>query len=163
MTNTTFSAAKTAREPCDLGKKENKHKEVSGFLITPIAKTYKKNGPCSKIDWEEQIRRGSEFQQMMWDDSTYNKSKVGDVLIFWHHEKGVTFHNIMEIHPPSERLSSWSNNVGQGDRNVIYISNEFYRMNWEQWTDIGGHSRCMGTAPVKTIASLIRGMKNFHP
>ena len=92
---------------------------------------------------------------MMWDDSTYNKSKVGDILIFWHHEKGVTFHNIMEIHPPSERLSSWSNNVGQGDRNVLYISNEFHRMTWLEWTDIGGHLRCMGTAHVKTIAPLI--------
>ena len=131
------------------------------FLITPIAKDYKTGeGPCSKKDWEEQQSRGENFDQMMWDDSTFNKSKVGDVLIVWRHQKGVTFHRIEAIHPPNKRLPSWSNNVGQTDRQVLYISSEFARMNWDEWSSYGGHQRCMGTAPVRTIAPTLNDILN---
>ena len=92
------------------------------ILITPISKTYKKSGPCSKTDWEEQLIRSSNFQQMMWDDSTQNKSKIGDFLAVWHYKKGVAFHYITDIKNPQKRLPSWSRNVGQSNRNVIYIS-----------------------------------------
>lgn len=134
-----------------------KTKREPSFLITPIAKDFKTSeGPCSRKDWEEQQARAKNFEQMMWDDSTFNKSKVGDVLVVWHHNKGVTFHHIEAIHPPSQRLPTWSNNVGQTDRQVLYLSSEFARMKWDEWSAIGGHQRCMGTAPVKTIAPALQ-------
>ena len=138
-----------------------KTKRGRNFLITPIAKDYKTcEGPCSKKDWDEQVSRGANFVQMMWDDSTFNKSRVGDVLIVWHHQKGVTFHHIEAIHPPNQRLPSWSNNVGQTDRQVLYISSEFARMNWDEWSSHDAHQRCMGTTPVKTIAPALNDILN---
>lgn len=140
---------------------KSKKKRGSKFLITPIAKEYKtRGGPCSKKDWDEQRSRGENFDQMMWDDSHKNESQKGDVLIVWHHDKGVTFHRIEAIHPPNQRLPSWSSNVGQTDRQVLYISSEFARMNWNDWSNIGGHQRCMGTAPVITLAPKLQDFLN---
>ena len=120
------------------------------ILITPISKKYKSKGACSRKDWEEQMIRASKFEQMMWDDSSRNSSKPGDIFIAWHFLKGVTFHRITEIKSVNERLSSWSTNVGQSDRQVLYITREFASMDWDSWIKIGGHSRCMGTGNVST-------------
>ena len=137
--------------------------ELSGIeiLITPIASVYKKSGACSKKDWEDQLVRCQNFEQMMWDDSKYNKSKVNDILAVWHHKKGVTFHRITDIKEPSERLSCWSNNVGQGDRRVLFISREIHYMIWDKWIELGGPSRCMGTASIKTAReSILRDLED---
>ena len=118
------------------------------ILITPIASIYKKSGPCSKRDWEDQLCRCHNFEQMMWDDSQYNKSKVNDILAVWHYQKGVTFHVITDIKDPSERLLSWSKNVGQTDRRVLFISREINYMKWDRWLELGGSKRCMGTGAI---------------
>ena len=93
------------------------------ILITPISKKYKKHPPCSRKDWDEQILRGKTFQQMMWDDSSKNKSKKGDLFIVWHHKIGVTCHLITDIKSSKDRIESWSNNIGQSNRQVLYIQN----------------------------------------
>ena len=142
----------------DVKNPQKKHR--CNFVITPIAKDYKTRGPCSKKDWDEQKSREENFNQMMWDDGPKNQSQVGDVLIVWHYKKGVTFHLIEEIFPPNQRLPSWSNNVGQTDRQVIYISSEFARMKWNEWIEIGGRPRCMGTGPVKACADVIHYFLN---
>ncbi len=123
-------------------------KKTLSFLITPWAKTYKKEGPCSKRDWEEQMERKTRHDQMMWDDSKKNKSKVGDILICWRYMKEVTFHWITDVKDPSQRLPTWSKNVGQHDRQVLFISEEFKKMDWVEWINLGGHKRCMGTGSV---------------
>ena len=133
------------------------------YSITPIAKDFKKEGPCSRKDWNEQLERASEFKQMMWDDTPKNNSKKGDILMVWHHMKGVTFHSIQDVLPPSKRLPSWSNNVGQGDRQVLYISSEFARLEWNEWIKAGGQSRCMGTSSVKTaVPTIIDALKKKY-
>ena len=121
------------------------------IVITPIAgkKKKKKEYPCSKTDFEEQLERLRTNQQVMWDDSKFNNSKSGDIFIFWHYKKGVEFHKILGTCPPNGRLKSWSNNVGQTDRQVLYLSNEIYRMNWDEWLNVNGARRCMGTNSLK--------------
>ena len=118
------------------------------LLITPISKKYKKWKPCSRKDWEDQMIRSANFKQMMWDDSSKNKSKIGDIFIAWYYKRGVSFHRITDVHSPSKRLKSWSNNVGHSNRNVIFISREFASINWEEWIKLGGHPRCMGTSNI---------------
>lgn len=130
-------------------------KRTKAILITPIAQKYKKIGPCSLRDWEEQLLRYKEGRQMMWDDSKLNNSSPGDILAVWHYKRAITFHHITAVYPPSQRLPSWATNVGQTDRNVIYISELFATMDWERWIGIGGHSRCMGTGNVISARSEI--------
>ena len=125
--------------------------EASGLLITPISK---RKCPARR-DWEEQMIRESDGKQLMWDDSRYNKSKVGDTLLVWHHGVGVTCHEITGVKLPSKRLTTWSDNVGQGDRNVIEIGSAFSTIPWHLWLAIGGPSRCMGTNSVKTARNNI--------
>jgi hypothetical protein len=132
----------------------------SKYVITPIAQKPNKYGPCSKTDWEEQQKRCRNGEQMMWDDEPRNRSKAGDFLFVWHYKDCVTIHNIEAVFPSSKRLPSWSDNVGQTDRQVLYISNEIHRIDWDEWVKIGGHKRCMGTGAVVTIAPVLRKILN---
>jgi hypothetical protein len=125
------------------------------ILLTPIAKAYKNSGPCSKRDWEEQEKRLKESQQLMWDDSSKNKSKIGDIFGVWKHKTGVSFHNILDIKGPNERLESWSQNVGHGSRQVLYISPPFSYIDWDSWIQLGGQPRCMGTTCIKAARDVI--------
>ena len=124
--------------------------DTDNLVITPIRKSYISKGPCPRSDWEEQEEREANGQQMMWDDSKYNISKVGDILCVWHHNVSVTCHLITAVKYPSDRLPSWSRNVGQSDRNVIEIDRAFTTIPWHTWLFIGGHKRCMGTSAIKT-------------
>jgi hypothetical protein len=120
----------------------------SKLLYTPVAKTKKSSGPCSKKDWEEQIIRHTNNQQMMWDDSSTNKSIVGDVFATIFNSEKVDFYLITQVLPSSNRLTSWSNNVGQTNRQVLYISSLNYSINWDQWIQISNYSssfKCQGT------------------
>ena len=132
------------------GELDNCISENAELLITPISKTYNKTGPCSKKDWDEQQDRYKRGEQMMWDDSKYNKSKKGDVIAIWKYEKGVSFHHIEKVENPQSRCKSWSQNVGQTDRNVILLSPEFSYFKWDKWIEMGGHKRCMGTSNITT-------------
>jgi len=131
---------------------------IPNFIITPIAQNYNpdEEKPCPKKDWDEQRQRCTNGEQMMWDDTPTNKSQIGDVLIVWHYKTGVKFHRIQEIHSSATRLASWSKNVGHTDRQVIYISEQFTEMNWDDWIEIGGWARCMGTKAVVSIAEGLR-------
>ena len=120
----------------------------SKLLYTPVAKTKKSSGPCSKTDWEEQIIRHNNNQQMMWDDSPTNKSNVGDVFATIFNSEKVDFYIITHLLPSNNRLTSWSNNVGQTNRQVLYISSLNYSINWDQWIQISNYSssfKCQGT------------------
>ena len=87
---------------------------------------------------------------MMWDDSKHNKSKKGDIIAIWKYEKGVSFHHIEKVENMQSRSESWSQNVGQTDRNVILLSPEFSYFKWDKWIEMGGHKRCMGTSHITT-------------
>ena len=113
------------------------------FVITPISatKTNKAN-----IDYSEQMDRIDEGKPLVWDDTKFNKSRPGDMFGFWMYKNKVKVHTIQNVSSPEDRLPSWHKNVGQSDRNVVTLSKEFFVIGWEQWIEIGGAKRCMGTS-----------------
>ena len=117
------------------------------MIVTPINKQAKSK---SRIDYLEQIQREKEDKQVMWDDTKYNKAEIGDWFGFVQNNKFVTFYKIESIHPPSERLASWSDNVGQGDRQVLYLGKKIATMMWEDWIQYGGPKKVQGTMNIKT-------------
>ncbi len=120
----------------------------SKFLYTPIAMEYKKSGACSKKDWNEQLERSKSNLQCMWDDSATNKSKVGDVFGAVHNNNKVEMFMITSIHSKESRLDKWASNVGQGNKQVIYLSKKIYTIQWNDFINISGYSpnwKCQGT------------------
>ena len=119
-------------------------------FITPIAKAYKPpDKPCSKRDWEEQQERERLGQQVMWDGPTLNRVQPvgGDLMAVWFHKKYVDIYQISKVLKPTARLSSWSKNIGQTDRQVVYLNNPL-RIDWETWLSLDGFKRCMGTGSI---------------
>lgn len=116
------------------------------LIITPITATVTKP---ARIDYEEQLNRITRGLPLMWDDSRHNKAKLGDKFGFWFYKNSVRVHTIVGIALPSERLPSWSGNVGQGDRRVVTLSVECDIIPWETWINLNGAKRCMGTTHVK--------------
>jgi hypothetical protein len=105
----------------------------NGIVITPIAKKIKKIGPCSLTDYGEQAERSATGLDVFWDDSKSNKSKHGDLFVFRFDSKHVVFHIVEEVSDSSNRLESWSKNVGQTDRNVLKLSKKSVIVPWEEW------------------------------
>jgi len=112
------------------------------LIGTPIAKSYTKNGPDSKRDYEEQCEREGPF---CWDDSPSNSAKQGDYFVFKFYGVKIILHRIEDVKNPSERLPSWSSNVGQSNRNVLILSNPLHEMSWKEWISMGGCADHMGT------------------
>ena len=56
---------------------------------------------------------------------------------------------------PSERLESWADNVGQTDRQVLYLSKEILRINWDTWIELNGHRMVRGTTPVSSKNTML--------
>ena len=132
------------------------------FIITPIAKKYKKVGPDSKRDYEEQIQRDLAGESVMWDDTKRNSSRIGDYFGFYRYKKHISIRIINEIKNPSQRLETWSQNVGQGERNVLILSDEIIKMDWDKWIELEGAKRCMGTQSVKKNIDVIKRYINTH-
>jgi hypothetical protein len=132
------------------------------FIITPIAKKYKKEGPDSKKDYEEQIQRDLAGELVMWDDTKRNSSKIGDYFGFYRYKKHVSIRIINEIKNPYQRLETWSQNVGQGERNVLILSDEIIKIDWDKWIELEGAKRCMGTQAVKKNIDVIKRYINTH-
>lgn len=106
------------------------------ITITPINKSLKSK---SNIDFNEQcVRTLSGELKWCWDDSKYNDAKVGEYFAFMFYGKKVILHKIIAIKPPTERLESWSSNVGQNNRNVLELSDPLYYVSWEQWMELQG-------------------------
>ena len=122
------------------------------LIITPITADSRKP---ARRDYEEQLERIDNNLPMMWDDTKCNKAELGDKFGFWFYKRCVKVHTIVGIALPSERLPTWSENVGQGDRRVVTLSKEFDVIPWETWIDLNGAKRCMGTAHVN------KGLKNI--
>ena len=113
------------------------------LTLSPISKDIKSP---SYIDYNEQLSRVlHDGFQWCWDDSRYNKAKVGEYFAFYFHGMRVVIHQIVDVKPPSERLPSWSKNVGQGDRNVIALSHPMLEITWIEWQLMEGPESKMGT------------------
>jgi len=103
-------------------------------IITPIAARPRSSAPCSLSDYNEQIKRGRCGMQLMWDDAKGNPTnKVGGLFGFVHNSSHVEIHFVTEILPTTSRLDSWSHNVGQRDRNVLYLSPRVISIPWSVW------------------------------
>lgn len=121
------------------------------LTITPISKDIKSP---SYVDYNEQLSRvlNEEFQ-WCWDDSRYNKAKIGDYFAFYFHGMRVVIHKILDVKPPSARLPSWSKNVGQGDRNVVELSHPLLEITWIEWQLIGAPESKMGTYTTSDLST----------
>jgi hypothetical protein len=113
------------------------------LTLSPISKDIKSP---SYIDYNEQLSRVlHDGFQWCWDDSRYNKAKVGEYFAYYFHGMRVVIHQIMDVKPPSSRLPSWSKNVGHGDRNVLELSHPMVEISWIEWQLMNGPESKMGT------------------
>ena len=123
----------------------------SHLTITPISKAIKS---ASFIDFNEQLERVTKYgHKWCWDDSRYNKAKIGEYFAFYFHGMRVVIHKILDVNPPSNRLPSWFKNVGQGDRNVVELSMPIAEISWSEWQHIGGPESKMGTYTTGDLSS----------
>ena len=127
---------------------------MANLIVTPINKL--KNTKSAR-DYCEQNEREKRNEQIMWDDTPTNKGKIGDYFGFVHNNKKVVFHKITDIHPVTKRLPSWSSNVGQTDRQVLYLSPIIRTMEWPEWILLGGSKKIQGTTNIKSDKQKIIG------
>ena len=117
------------------------------FVVTPINKNAKSK---SQVDYNEQMARQLLREQLMWDDTRYNSTKrAGGMFAFVHNDMKVELCQITGVYSPEHRLASWSENVGQGDRNVLELTKVLVTLTWDEWIKHGGHAKVQGTTNVK--------------
>ena len=134
-------------------------------VITPIAKAYKPAGtPDSRRDYEHQQARVYSGNDWMWDDAPQNESKEGGYFGFVFNGNHVVFHKITRTATPEERLPMWAENVGQGNRKVLFLSINSVTLTWEEWTAMGGAQRVMGTMYPRNMnfAQLNRSIESLN-
>ena len=126
------------------------HTRIRNFdpklIITPVTADIKKP---ARRDYIEQMARIKSGKSLVWDDSKHNKCVPGDKFGFWFYKDSVHVHTVIAVDSPLHRLSTWSENVGQGNRNVVTLSQEHTVIPWDKWIAMNGAKRCMGTAHVK--------------
>jgi hypothetical protein len=129
-------------------------------VVSPINKNLKSK---SSIDYDEQKSRSDKMEQIMWDDVKGNPTKtIGGLFGFVRNSIYIEFHIVTEIHLPENRLESWSENVGQTDRNVLYLSDKIYTMDWKTWLELGCAKKIQGTSRVVSAhESLTNFFKNM--
>lgn len=121
------------------------------LTITPISRNPRSD---AYIDYQEQLNRVRNSDLIWcWDDSRYNKAKKGELFAFYFHDIRVVIHEIMDVKPPSNRLPSWSKNVGQSDRNVLELSAPLKEITWTEWQLVNGPESKMGTYTTNDISS----------
>lgn len=125
------------------------------LILTPIAKETRSCGPDSRRDYEEQVERHAEGGTWMWDDVSPkvggNRAQVGDDFAFVFNGDKVRWHTVTEICTSEMRLPTWAKNVGQSDRQVLYLSDMVREMSWSEWLNMGGYSKVQGTMYAKRM------------
>ena len=129
-------------------------------IVTPINKNPRSK---SRQDYNEQVVRGIRGEDLMWDDKKGNPThEVGGAFGMVHNFKRVEIHMIVDIQPSTKRLESWSENVGQSDRNVLKLSPILTTIPWETWLTIGGARKVQGTWQVisahQTLSTYLNNM-----
>ena len=122
-----------------------KFKKVnSQITITPISKDPTRP---SHIDYQEQLRTTN----WCWDEAppehttTNLRPKEGQPFGFYFPGIKITFHRVIEILEPTNRLDSWSENVGQTNRKVLMLTKPLKTFTYEEWCNIGGQRKKQGT------------------
>jgi hypothetical protein len=157
--NTTATATEDESEEYEEGTDEEskepakkKHKPAAAaaktaLIVTPINRSPRSN---SFLDYREQLERDGANEQVMWDDTKHNHAKPEDVFAFVRNGKDVTFRKITSVHSNQERLATWSKNVGQGSRQVLFLGPEMATWSWDVWIERGGAKRIQGTTHIRT-------------
>lgn len=131
----------------------------SFMVITPINKNKKSK---SNVDYKEQLIRTARGDSIWcWDDSKYNTAKVGEYFGFYFYGIKVIIHRITGVKDATERLPSWYQNVGQGDRKVLELSDPLFEIDWSTWILINGAKRCMGTYRTTELEKNHRELYNY--
>ena len=112
-------------------QKINNSYNNSKIILTPL-----KVRGNSERDYLEQMDRIKNGLIHVWDDSKYNTAVVGDYFGYVVNQKkinndektngSIKLYKILEVRNPYERLSTWSDNVGHANRNVIVLSQKCY-------------------------------------
>ena len=133
-------------------------------ICTPITNKIKtaKRKPCPRTDYIEQKKRNEPILNgnlfWCWDDGPPNKACVGDVFIFWDYNgvgKGgpgnpwgggdFIFHEVEAVRDPTNRLPSWSNNIGHQNRNVLELTPPKMTLTYEEMIGYGAKPQYHGT------------------
>ena len=136
---------------------------MSTLVISPISQTYKPAGtPDSRRDYENQQARVFAGNQWMWDDAKGNESVVGGIFGFAFNDARIEFRRITRVADPSERLPIWAENVGQGNRKVLFLGSAVYTMQWTDWLLLGGMPKVQGTTYPRSmdVTGLMRELSN---
>lgn len=138
---------------------------MSTLVISPISQKYKpvSSGiPDSLRDYENQQARVFAGNQWMWDDAKGNESVVGGIFGFAFNDARIEFRRITRVADPSERLPIWAENVGQGNRKVLFLGSAVYTMQWAEWLALGGMPKVQGTTYPRSmdVAGLMRELSN---
>jgi hypothetical protein len=117
------------------------------MIVTPVAMSARS---ASRRDWLEQIQRRQDGKMHVWDDSKWNCASKGDLFAYVENSvklkdgksKGfIEVFVIKDVHSPEYRLPTWSDNVGQGDRNVVELSEEpIYSGTMVEWKEQLGYA-----------------------
>lgn len=119
---------------------------MATLVITPISQTYKPAGtPDSRRDYENQLARVFAGNEWMWDDAKGNESVVGGIFGFAFNDARIEFRRITRVADPKERLPIWAENVGQGNRRVLFLGSAVYTMQWADWRALGGMPKVQGS------------------
>ena len=123
-------------------------RDNASMIVTPVAMGAKS---ASRRDWLEQVQRRQNGEMHVWDDSKQNCASKGDLFAYVENSvklkdgqksKGfIEVFVIKDVYSPEHRLPSWSNNVGQGDRNVVELSAEpIYSGTMVEWKEQLGYA-----------------------
>ena len=137
---------------------ENYNKNM---VLTPVAQG--KNS-ASNRDYNDQIIRRNNKEMHCWDDSKDNKAVKGDLFGYVENCIGIRpdikthgrieLFKILNIYNKTYRLPEWSENVGQGDRNVVELSNDpIFVGSFKDFKDCMGYSdnyNLQGTRYIKS-------------
>lgn len=127
---------------------EKKEKMSKNMILTPIAQG---KNTHSNRDYNHQIIRRRNGKMHVWDDSKENKALPGDLFAYVENsitiapgiktEGNIEIFKILNVYPTEFRLPEWSDNVGQGDRNVVELSrNPIFKGTFKDFKESLGYS-----------------------
>jgi hypothetical protein len=132
--------------------------DTQPFIVTPINKNKKSK---SRIDYNEQMNRQTAGKKLMWDDTSKNiTKKAGGIFAFVHNDNKVEICQVTGVFDPDSRIPSWSENVGQTNRNVLELTDVIMTLTWDEWISHNGHRRVQGTTQVLTKDRLIEYIRS---
>lgn len=117
-----------------------------------IAATWIGMNKTARQDYQNQLELGSKIGRMYWDDTRYNKLKVGDYFGFidgQEKEPKLRIHKITKIIGKEGRDESWNDdgyikgiNYDTSKRNAVEIKAKPIKIiNWKDYVDEVGYNR----------------------